>query len=545
MCFIMSYLCIKYSGLRFYYIFETEDFIFIPARELNDKEKNRLWFEEIFSCQYDKDSNFYVFLKDPDEYNFTIDDFSEENLYKFKLLESILKLLFSNSLKRDYIFILEREDSEYTIKKIFNSLSKEMTEKKPPLLWKDDIIIKYLQELIDTGLDKLRSIDQKEDFALRYSFCVDMYLRGKFEENRLRFISDLWISLEVLSVITISHILYSHEKFEVDNFYEELKKIVEEYSSKISNDDIDCWEKMKDKFPDHMKNKINRFLPIFQKCVKVAEEYININDIKVKYKTEEEFNNFTEYQKYINAIKDFKDYQEKITIKNTFDKFYKYRNKLFHGGKISDKWSLKSDRYEANFIKILEQLLFRVLGLNMVYFYQMGYPYQRIFGIPKEEGKMMDLGKISQETRIYIHKNCIEPHITDFKVQFNDLEIAKKNYIDKKHKIEPLRRQLNSYVDKVHAFLEETHPVLFNEINYDHSINYQIINDRNIKLTFSPNSGIYGIIYDKKQVMIKNQDNTNISAAFIGMFDDADIRHGINIIVPFLINPPYISFEFN
>ena len=420
-----------------------------------------------------------------------------------------------------------------------------MKEKNPALLWKDNIIIKYLQELINTVFDKLKSIDQKADFALRYSFCVDMYLRGKFEENRLRFISDLWISLEVLSVITILHILHSHELFEVENFYEELKKSVKEYSSKVSNADIDCWEKMKDNFPEHMKNKINKFLPIFQKCVKVAKEYLNIDDIKVKLKREGEFNDSIEYQKYLNDIKDFKDYQDRINIKNIIDKFYKYRNKLFHGGKISDEWSLKSDRYEANFIKILEQLLFRVLGLDLVYFYQMGYPYQRIFGIPKEVEKLTDLGKISLETRLYIYKNYIEPLITDFKIQFQDLEIAKKNYIDKKHKFDPLRSQLNSYADKVLAFLEETHLVLFNGINYDHSVNYQIIKDRNIKLTFALGSGIHGIIYNKKQVMIKNQDITDISTAFIGMFDDEDIRYGTNLIVPFLINPPYISFEFN
>jgi len=131
--------------------------------------------------------------------------------------------------------------------------------------------------------------------------------------------------------------------------------------------------KEKDKFPDHMKNKINNFLPIFQKCVMVADEYLDINDIKVKFKRETVFKDSAEYQKYINTIRDFKDYQDKLTIKNIIDNFYTYRNKLFHSGKISDKWTLKTDRYDANFIKIVEQLFFRSLGLDMIYFYQMGY----------------------------------------------------------------------------------------------------------------------------------------------------------------------------
>lgn len=543
----MTFACIKYSGLKFYYIFETKDFIFIPMKEVEDREGDKLELEEIFSCNYDKSSNFYVLLKEPSEFDSTIEDFSEENFYKFKFLEAILNLLFSNYLKRDCIFMLEKIDSEFVVKKIFKNLSKDITENNPTLLWKNNIFIKYLQELINAGFDKLRSIAQKEDFALRYSFCVDMYLRGKFGENRLRFISDLWISLEILSVITISHILHSHESFKVENFFEELKEIVEKYSSKISEEKIDCWLKMKDNFPEHMKHKINKFLPIFQKCVKVVEEYLDINDIKVKIKEESEFEDSAKYQKYINGRKDFKDYQDKITIKNIIDNFYDYRNKLFHGGKILVRWSLKSDRHKANFIKLLEQLFFRVLGLDMIYFYQMGYPYQRIFGIPNEEGKLMDLGNLSQNIWSYIHKYYIKPQQNDFRIQFEDLKIARKNYIDKKHKLDPLRSQLNSFVNEVLAFLKDNHPVwlLFDGIKYDHSMNYQDIKDRIIQLIFEHSSGILGAIYNKKRVMIKNQDITNITTVIVGMFDDENIGNGTSFVVPFLINPPYISFEFN
>ena len=186
-----------------------KDFIFIPIKKVEEQEKYKLELEEIFSCSYDKSSNFFVLLKEPVEFDPSIEDFSEEYLYKFKLLESILNLLFSNSLKRDSIFMLEKEDSKFNIKKIFKNLSKSVIENNPPLLWNNKIIINYLQELIDIAFKKFKTIAKKENFALRYAFCVDMYLRGKFGDNRLRYISDLWISLEVLSVITIMNILHS------------------------------------------------------------------------------------------------------------------------------------------------------------------------------------------------------------------------------------------------------------------------------------------------------------------------------------------------
>jgi len=544
----MTFLCIRYSGLKFYYIFETKDFVFIPIKEVEVDERDPLEIEKVFSCQYDKHSNFYVLLKEPDEFNLKIEEFSEENLYKFKMLESLLNLLFSNNLKRDCIFILEKEDTEFAVKKIFKNLSKDILENNSTLLWKNNIFIKFLQELINTGFDKFRSISQNLDFALRYSFCVDTYLQGKFGENRLRFISDLWISLEILSVITISYILHSHELFKVDNFFGELEELVEKFSLKITPDKIDCWQKMKDKFPEHMKNKINKFLPIFQKCVKVGEEYLNINDIKVKYKEESEDNDPAEYQKYIIAIKDFKDYQDKITIKNIISNFFTYRNKLFHGGKILDRWSLKFDRHKANFIKLLEQLFFKVLGLDMVYFYQMGYPHQKIFGIPNEEGKLMDLGNLSQKIRLYIHKYYIEPYKKDFKDQFEDIKIATEICINKKHEFDPLRSQLNTFVNKVLEFLSNNHPaqLITDGIEYNHSMNYQDIKGRTIQLTLGLSSGIYSVIYNKKQVIIQNQDIEQITTKFIGMFDDENVRHyGMSLFVPFFINPPYISFEFN
>lgn len=110
-----------------------------------------------------------------------------------------------------------------------------------------------------------------------------------------------------------------------------------------------------------------------------------------------------------------------------------------------------------------------------------------------------------------------------------------------------MRNELNSSLDKILIFLKENHPVqlLFDGVSFNHSLNYQNIKDQSFDFTFSYDSGTLNQIYSKKQVIIKNLDISDICSEFVGMFDDNDIRYGMTYTVPFLINPPYISFKFS
>lgn len=528
----MALICLKYLGLTFNYIFETKSFVFIPQSKVELADSNFLDKEEFFSCIYDKNSEFYVLLKEPIERDISIEDFVEEYLHKFKFLEAIINLLFSNYLRRDYIFVLEKEASEYVVKSIFKHLSNNNLKVNKTLLWKNSIFTKFLEEIIDKSFAKFDSITLKEDFATRFAFSVDMYIRGKFGENLLRSNSDLWISLEVLSVITISRILHSHGTFKGSKFVMPLQKIVKHHLSKNPLETIDCWPPMKEDFSDHIANKINSHLPILKKCIKVAEDHMKVEDIKVQLQTETSDN--------------FKDYQEKMKIKKILETIYNERNALFHEGKVSENWSLESDRIKANFIKILEQLFFRILGLEMITYYQMGYPYQYIFGIPIKEGEFKNLGRLTNLTWIYMHKNYVEPLHTDYKNPFN-YQPVKEKYIESTNEFDPLRVLLNSTVEKILNFLNSSHPiqVLVDGASLNTSLNYQYIKKKKAKLSFALNSGIIPIVYDKKQVIIKNQDNNDISSMFFGMFVD-EIRYGSDSIkVPFRINPPYISFRLS
>ncbi len=234
-----------------------------------------------------------------------------------------------------------------------------------------------------------------------------------------------------------------------------------------------------------------------------------------------------------------------MTIKKVLRKIYDERNALFHRGEISEKWSLKFDRIKSNFIKILEQLFFQVLDLNMVKFYQMGYPYQKVFGLPVNEGEFNNLGDISKLTLIYMHKEYIEPLHTDYKNPFDYSPIREK-YIMERHGLNPCRTHLNASEDHILTFLNKSHPIklLSNGLSFNDSLNYRIIKHKII--SFELNSKINIYTWDKRQVIIRNQDITDISSIFLGMFNLSEVRHsGDLIIAPFKINPPYISFRFN
>ncbi len=495
-----------------------------------------------FSCSFETKSEFYVVLKEPFDIDLTIETFSEEYFSKFKLLEALLNLLFSNYFTRDYIFILEKENSSCTVQKAFKSLSTKNNKINRPLLWKDTIFTKFLQVIVEKAFKRYNSITKKEDFVQRYAFSVDMYLSGKFGENRLRNVSDLWISLEVLSDITISNILHSHGTFRVKKFFKEVQDMVDGYAANIPLENINCWPPLKEKFSDHIKNKITEYLPIFQKCVKVAEQYLDIDNIKIELP---DLINSSISQEEQDIIREFHIFQEWMTIKKVLKKIYDERNALFHRGKISEKWSLKFDRIKSNFIKILEQLLFQVLDLNMVKFYQMGYPYQNVFGLPIHEGEFNDLGDISQLSFLYMHKEYIEPLHPDYKNSF-DYSPVKEKYISKKHEMNPFRAHLNGSEAHILTFLNNSHPIklLSDSYSFNDSLNYEIIKDRIFSFELNSKSNIYTC--DKRQVIIKNQDTTGISSLFLGMFNLSKVRHSAHLIIaPFKINPPYISFKFN
>lgn len=535
----MRFICIKYSGLQFNYIFETNTFVFIPRNEVGDRE---IFDAEFFSCNFEMDSEFYVLLKEPFNIDLTIEAFSEEYLNKFKLLEALLNLLFSNYFTRDYIFILEKENSSCTVQKAFKPLSTKSNKINRPLLWKDAIFTKFLQEIIDKAFERYNSITKKEDFAQRYAFSVDMYLSGKFGENRLRNVSDLWISLEVLSDITISNILHSHGTFQVDDFFSEVQDMVNEYAVNVPPENIDCWSPLKENFSDHIKNKITKTLPIFQKCVKVAEQYLDIDIIKIKLP---DLTNSSRSQEEQDIIREFRDFQEWMTIKKVLRKIYEERNALFHRGKISEKWSLKFDRIKSNFIKILEQLFFQVLDLNMVKFYQMGYPYQKVFGLPINEGEFNNLGDISQLSRIYMHKEYIEPLHTNYINPF-DYSPVREKYIMQKHGMNLCRTHLKDSEHRILTFLNKSHPIklLSDGLSFNDSLKYWIIKDKIFSFELDSKINIY--TWDKRQVIIKNQDITDISSIFLGMFNLSEVKHSVDLIIaPFKINPPYISFKFN
>ncbi len=541
----MVTICIQYSGLKFNHIFETESFVFIPEIKYKLAENKFLDLMELFSCEYDKNSKFYVLLKDSIEQEITLENFKEEKFHKFRILEAIISLIFSNHLRREFICMLDKDNSGSVVTSVFKSLLNNFPKVNRTLVWKNLIYTKFLRELVGKAFEKYDLVASKEDFATRFAFSVDSYLRGKFGEGELRTNSDLWIGLEILSEITISLVLHKHGRFEVKKFYKCLQKIVHKRSSKIPLDKVDCWPPMKEDFPDHMANKINPHLPILKKCLKLTGELkLDVENIKVPLRKKTDKEDSARYQEYLDKIKDFKEYQDNLSIKKVLKAVYKKRNALFHEGKVSETWTLKSDRVKANFIKILEQLFFKVLGLDTIMFYQMGYPYQYIFGILINEEEFENIGSISKLERDYVHQSYVEPLHPEYKNPF-DYQPVREEYLTKSNEFDPLRDLLNSTLEKIITFLKHTHPtqILVNGQSFDYNLDYQILNRKKVLFAgLSPR--LDPIVADRKpHIVVKNQNDSIISSVFVGMFED-DVRHGMGTItVPFRITPPYIYFK--
>ncbi len=79
----MNFICIKYSGLKFNYIFETKDFIFIPKNIIARREIASVLLHEFFSCKYDESAQFYVLCKEQVDCDPNLSDISDDLLYKF------------------------------------------------------------------------------------------------------------------------------------------------------------------------------------------------------------------------------------------------------------------------------------------------------------------------------------------------------------------------------------------------------------------------------------------------------------------------------
>ncbi len=155
----------------------------------------------------------------------------------------------------------------------------------------------------------------------------------------------------------------------VDDIQDSVKSKVLEI---IPEDEVRCWSKLKERFADHIKHKINTHLPIRQKVIKVAEEYLDIEDIKTSFKSPDEFKNPNDYEIYEEKFKDFRHFQDNLSLKNIIDNFNAYRNAIFHGGGLPERDNI-FERQKDYFCLLIEQLFFKILNLDLVKFKSWGY----------------------------------------------------------------------------------------------------------------------------------------------------------------------------
>ncbi len=145
----MKFICIKYSGLKFNYPFETKNFIFILDEKMVNVDLREIKIEDFFSCKYDKSAHFYVLAKESMSSLPSLDDLSDELLHNFKFLKAIIGLLFSNRIIKKYIIFLEKKKGKYEILRIFKNLSNEKYEMNPTLIFNNYIITERLKNIIN------------------------------------------------------------------------------------------------------------------------------------------------------------------------------------------------------------------------------------------------------------------------------------------------------------------------------------------------------------------------------------------------------------
>ncbi|MBN1802557.1 MAG: hypothetical protein JW891_13680 [Candidatus Lokiarchaeota archaeon] len=285
-----------------------------------------------------------------------------------------------------------------------------------------------------------------------------------------------------------------------------------------------------------------------QKCLKLVEEYLDVNNIKVNELEKSYFRQDKDYRKYLKKSREFREYQKNLGLKKVVDSFYDYRNRLFHGGSVSEQWTLEFDRQRANFIKIIEQLFFKILDINSISFYQVEYPHQRIFGVPNQQEEPIDLKNYIQKENEYTYEHYYK--MLDSTSRYpTKLELIKTNHSELIQNYDALKEKLNTSFGLVEEFLQNSHPTCFflKEAQPIHDINYQLITRERVDLEFPNSSKMIRYAYNEVfPFQVQNTDNESILTEFKGKFNQEDIRLRPTdaFFIVFQINPPYISFEF-
>lgn len=548
----MNFICIKYSGLKFNYIFETNDFIFIPKDNMNIRDLNNVLIDEFFSCKYDESAQFYILCKKQIDFNPSLDDISDDLLYEFRFIEAIIGLLFSNRLVEDSIIVVKKENEKYETLKIFKNISRKEYDTNPILVWKNYIITERLKDIINGVFSILKSVDDPKAFSLKYFFCFDMYLKGKFNESILLTISYLWISLEILATITIINILKSDRHLFPSDYIDDIREIVKFKALQvIPEDEVRCWNKLKEEFADHIKHKINTHLPIRQKVIKVAEEYLDIEELKTLFKSPEEFDNHNDYELYEEKIRDFRQFQDNLTLKNIIDDFNTHRNALFHGGGLPEIDNI-FERQKDYFCLLIERLFFKILSLDLVKFKIWGYLSQYLWIDVGEVEDSDYFSNYSHYVTNYIIKTFMFPLNREFRQIFEESrDRVIENFYTNREDLFYLIDNLNNLQNRINSIIRN--PIELLLINNENAIRQEFelnnINRRELSFFINTESSVLSLLFkafmEKEVFMVENRNKEGFLMSFRGFIEHAEFLGGPEMQLNFIIIPEYICFYIN
>lgn len=500
----------RYKGLKFDNVFQSDDFVFMPALLPEVITEGIPIYNDFHSCKYDGVAEFYVLLISQEDENLE----AEQQLSRFKFLEGILMFLFSNKITRISLFTLQIQNNEITLKKVIKYPQFESEDEHPPLKWKNIILLDFLKQILNNCFNKFKEIPANQvDFAEEFYFSIEMYLRGKHSEEAINIITSLWISLEIFSTISIIYLFNTDSNLIKSGLGKYKKCILKLAPYFIKKEESDCWEPLKENYYDHIVNKITPHLPIKQKIKLLVNEKLENDNISLPVS---------------------------ITYDYLINYFYVNRNNVVHNGKLPKIEGIELNRKQALFSMLIERLIVKILGFQKMVFYQIG---DHQYLLMKFEGDVKEhFGYYSGPITTYIYTKLFpfssfeewetEEYIDqDIKIRnyFNEINTKYRSYIIKLNEINSTIRDLFSSNINLEISLEgtrETFSVQFEEF-LEGKLKFKNLENEERSFFKYTNAMIEEI-----KVRFQSIENSNFTIAFSGYIKKIKREHLIVKLVP-------------
>lgn len=262
----------------------------------------------------------------------------------------------------------------------------------------------------------------------------------------------------------------------------------------------------------------------------------------------DEFDNLEDYEIYEEKIRDFRQFQDNLTLKLIIDKFNDHRNALFHGGGLPEMDGI-FERQKDYFCLLIERLFFKVLSLDLVKFHKWGYLNQYIWIEIGEVTESDYLSKYSSCTYTYLIEAYMNPLNREYRLTFDEIkDQVINNFYNQREDIFYLIDELNQKHDIINLLLRN--PIELSFINNEAvlSVEFELdgINGRELSFIISSESSVFSqlftIFMEKKECIVEKTIEEDLLIRFKGFIEYAEYINRTDTQLEFIIKSEYIYF---